>query len=244
MPPVMGAGAFVMSEMTGIPYLEIIKVAAIPGILFFLSVGVMIYFESKKLGLHGLPAEELPRSRDVWRRGWYLLLPIAVLIAVMVSGYSPQMAVLYGVISTIVVSWFRKETRMGPGQIWLALVEAGKQCLFVAALVGAVGVLIGVLSLTGIVIRFPYVLVDLAGNSVLLTIGLIAVRDVRFGFAAADHGDLSRCCRSRSSSVIQAWRAGAFSSSYYILARASTRTLRRRSPWGPSPRRRSPGRTR
>ena len=64
---------------------------------------------------------------------------------------------------------------MGPAQIWLALVEAGKQCLFVAALVGAVGVLIGVLSLTGIVIRFPYVLVDLAGDSILLTIGLIAV---------------------------------------------------------------------
>ena len=158
MPPVMGAGAFIMSEMTGISYLEIIRVAAIPGILYFLSVGVMIYFESRKLG----------------RRGWYLLLPIAVLIAVMVYGYSPQMAVLYGIISTVVVSWFRKETRMGPAQIWLALVEAGKQCLFVAALVGAVGVLIGVLSLTGIVIRFPYVLVDLAGNSVLLTIGLIA----------------------------------------------------------------------
>jgi TRAP transporter 4TM/12TM fusion protein len=174
MPPVMGAGAFVMSEMTGIPYVDIIKVATIPGILFFLSVGVMIYFESKKLGLRGLPAEELPRSRDVWRRGWYLLLPIAVLIAVMVSGYSPQMAVLYGIISTVVISWFRKETRMGPAQIWLALVEAGKQCLFVAALVGAVGVLIGVLSLTGIVIRFPYVLVELAGNSILLTIGLIA----------------------------------------------------------------------
>jgi TRAP transporter 4TM/12TM fusion protein len=174
MPPVMGAGAFVMSEMTGIPYLEIIKVATIPGILFFVSVGVMIYFESKKLGLRGLPPEELPRSRDVWRRGWYLLLPIAVLIAVMVSGYSPQMAVLYGIISTIAVSWIRKETRMGPVQIWLALVEAGKQCLFVAAFVGAVGVLIGVLSLTGIVIRFPYLLVDLAGNSILLTIGLIA----------------------------------------------------------------------
>ncbi len=174
MPPVMGAGAFVMSEMTGIPYVEIIKVATIPGLLFFVSVGVMIYFESKKLGIRGLPPEELPRSRDVWRRGWYLLFPIAVLIAVMVSGYSPQMAVLYGIISTVMVSWIRKETRMGPAQIWLALVEAGKQCLFVAALVGAVGVLIGVLSLTGIVIRFPYVLVDLAGNSVLLTIGLIA----------------------------------------------------------------------
>jgi TRAP transporter 4TM/12TM fusion protein len=174
MPPVMGAGAFVMSEMTGIPYINIIKVAAIPGLLYFLSVGVMIYFESKKLGLRGLPREELPRSAEVWKRGWYLLLPIVVLIGVMLSGYSPQFAAFYGIVFTIVVSWFRKETRMGPKEIWRALVDAGKNCLFVAALTGAVGILIGVLSLTGIIVRFPYILVDLAGQSVLLTIGLIA----------------------------------------------------------------------
>ena len=174
MPPVMGAGAFVMSEMTGIPYVDIIKVAAIPGLLYFLSVGVMIYFESKKLGLRGLAREELPRSVEVWKRGWYLLLPIIVLIGVMLAGYSPQFAAFYGIVFTVVVSWFRKETRMGPKDIWLALVDAGKNCLFVAALTGAVGILIGVLSLTGIIVRFPYILVDLAGQSILLTIGLIA----------------------------------------------------------------------
>ena len=175
MPPVMGAGAFIMSEMTGIPYLEIIKVAAIPGILYFLSVGVMVYFESRKLGLKGFAKEDLPRSRDVWRRGWYLLLPIAILIGVMFSGYSPQIAALYGIVSTIMVSWIRQETRMGPGQIWQALVLAGKNCVFVAALAGCVGVLIGVLSLTGIIIRFPYMLIELAGQSILITIGLIAI---------------------------------------------------------------------
>jgi TRAP transporter 4TM/12TM fusion protein len=175
MPPVMGAGAFVMSEMTGIPYVEIIKVAAIPGILYFVSVAVMIYFESKKLGLRGLPPEELPQSRNVWKAGWYLLLPIVVLISALVIGYSPQVAALYGMVSTIGVSWFRKETRMGPSQIWQALVDTGKNSLFVAALTGAVGILIGVLSLTGIVIRFPYLLVDLAGQSILLTVALIAL---------------------------------------------------------------------
>ena len=175
MPPVMGAGAFIMAEMTGIPYVEIIKTAAIPGILYFLSVGVMVYFESRKLGLRGLPKEELPRLWDVWRRGWYLFLPIAVLVGALAAGYSPQMAALYGIGFTIVVSWFRKETRMGWRQIWQALVTAGKNCLFVAALTGAVGVLIGVLALTGIVIKFPYILVELAGESLLLTIGLIAV---------------------------------------------------------------------
>lgn len=173
MPPVMGAGAFIMSEMTGIPYIEIIKVAAIPGILYFVSVGVMIYFESKKLGLRGFAREELPRSGEVWRRGWYLLLPIAVLIGVLIAGYSPQIAALYGMVSTIALSWLRKETRMGPVEIWQALVTTGKNCVFVAALTGAVGVLIGVLSLTGIIIRFPYMLVELAGQSILITIGLI-----------------------------------------------------------------------
>jgi TRAP transporter 4TM/12TM fusion protein len=175
MPPVMGAGAFIMSEMTGIPYLQIIKVAAIPGILFFLSVGVMVYFESRKLGLKGFPKEDLPRSAEVWRRGWYLLLPIAVLIGVLIAGFSPQIAALYGMISTIVVSWIRPETRMGPTAIWQALVNTGKNCLFVAALTGCVGVLIGVLSLTGIIIRFPYMLVELAGQSILITIGLITI---------------------------------------------------------------------
>jgi len=174
MPPVMGAGAFVMAEMTGIPYIEIIKVALIPGILYFVSVGVMVYFESRKLGIRGLPPEELPRMLEVWRRGWYLLLPIAVLIGTLIGGYSPQMAAFFGMASTIVISWFRKETRMGPTEIWQALVQTGKNCLFVAALTGAVGVLIGVLSLTGIVIRFPYMLVELAGQSILITIGLIA----------------------------------------------------------------------
>lgn len=181
MPPVMGAGAFVMSEMTGVPYLEIIKVAAIPGILYFVSVGVMIYFESRKLGLRGLPVEELPRTREVWARGWYLFLPIAVLIGALMIGYSPQVAALYGMISTIAVSWIRKETRMGVPQIWQALVDAGKNCLFVAALAGCVGVLIGVLSLTGIVIRFPYMLVELAGQSLLITIALIACATLVLG---------------------------------------------------------------
>jgi TRAP transporter 4TM/12TM fusion protein len=133
----------------------------------------MVYFESRKLGLKGFAKKDLPRSSEVWRRGWYLLLPIAVLIGALMMDYSPQLAALYGMASTILVSWVRKETRMGPTQIWQALVNTGRNCLFVAALTGAVGVLIGVLSLTGIIIRFPYMLVELAGQSILITIALI-----------------------------------------------------------------------
>ena len=175
LPPVMGAGAFIMAEMTGISYAEIIKVAAIPGILFFLSVGIMIYFESRKLGLRGFNREDLPRFRDVMRNRWYLFTPIFVLIFSLYSDFSPEGAAVHGIIATVIVSWFRSETRMGWREIWQALVNGGKDCLFVAALTGAVGVLIGVLALTGIAIRFSYILVELAGQNLFLTIALIAV---------------------------------------------------------------------
>ena len=183
MPPVMGAGAFIMSEMTGIPYLQIIKVAAIPGILFYVAVGVMVYFESRKLGLRGLPAAELPRFWPVMRKGWYLFLPIIVLMSALIIGYAPGTSAVFGIVAAIVLSWLHPDTRMGPTRIWLALVEGGKASLFVAALTGVVGVLIGVLALTGIGIRFSYILVEVAGTNLPLTLLLLAVSTLVLGLA-------------------------------------------------------------
>jgi TRAP transporter 4TM/12TM fusion protein len=183
MPPVMGAGAFIMAEMTGISYLEIIKVATIPGILFYLSVGVMLYFESRKLGLRGLRSEELPRLGDVLRRGWYLFIPIITLMGALIVGYAPGTAAVFGIVTAIVLSWLHPSTRLGPTRIWGALVEGGKASLFVAALTGAVGILIGVLALTGIGIRFSYILVDVAGKNLPLTLLLLAVATLVLGLA-------------------------------------------------------------
>jgi TRAP transporter 4TM/12TM fusion protein len=183
MPPVMGAGAFIMAEMTGIPYLEIIKVAVIPGVLFYLSVGIMVYFESRKLGLRGLTKGELPSLNKVMRGGWYLFLPILVLMAALINGYSPGSSAVFGIVTAIVLSWFSSETRMGPRRIWQALVEGGKASLFVAALTGAVGILIGVLALTGIGIRFSYILLEVAGKNLPLTLLLIAVATLILGLA-------------------------------------------------------------
>jgi TRAP transporter 4TM/12TM fusion protein len=181
LPPIMGAGAFIMAEMTAIPYVEIIKVAAIPGILYFLSVGIMVYFESRKLGLRGLDKEDIPRLRDVLKRDWYLFTPVVVLIVSLFSDFSPEASAVHGIAATVIVSWFRAETRMGWREIWQALVNGGKDSLFVAALTGAVGVLIGVLALTGIAIRFSYILVELAGQNLFLTIVLIACATLILG---------------------------------------------------------------
>ena len=183
MPPVMGAGAFIMAEMTNIPYFEIIKVAAIPGLLFYLSVGVMVYFESRKLGLRRLAKEELPRFGDVMRRGWYLFIPIIILMGALINGYAPGSSAVFGIASAIALSWIYPATRMGPRKIWQALVDGGKASLYVAALTGAVGVLIGVLALTGIGIKFSYILVELAGKNLPLTLFLIAIATLVLGLA-------------------------------------------------------------
>ncbi|MGH7311385.1 MAG: TRAP transporter permease, partial [Candidatus Rokuibacteriota bacterium] len=183
MPPVMGAGAFIMAEMTGISYLEIIKVAAIPGFLFYLSVAVMVYFESRKLGLRGLRADELPRFGAVMKRGWYFFIPIVVLMTALIWGWAPGTSAVFGIVAAIVLSWLVPGSRLGPARIWEALVEGGKASLFVAALTGTVGILIGVLALTGIGIRFSYVLVELAGGSLPLTLLLLAVSTLVLGLA-------------------------------------------------------------
>jgi len=183
MPPVMGAGAFIMAEMTNIPYLEIIKVAAIPGILFYVAVGVMVYFESRKLGLRRLSRDELPRLGPVMRSGWFLFLPLFVLIGLLIIGYSPGTSAVFGIFSAILLSWTSRETRMGPRAIWQALVDGGKASLYVAALTGAVGVLIGVLALTGIGIKFSYILIELGGKSLPLTLVLLAAATLILGLA-------------------------------------------------------------
>jgi TRAP transporter 4TM/12TM fusion protein len=183
LPPVMGAGAFIMAEMTATPYAEIVKVAAIPGLLYFLSMGLMVYFESRKLGLRGLAADELPSLGPTLRRGWYLFLPVAVLVALLVAHVSTERAAVYAILATVAVGWVRRETRMGARAIWEALVEGARSSLFVAALTGAVGIVVGVLALTGIGIRFSYIVVALAGGKLWLTLLLVALSTLVLGLA-------------------------------------------------------------
>lgn len=181
LPPVMGAGAFIMAEITGIRYVDIVKMSIVPGVLFFLSVGIQVYLESRKLGLRGLSPEELPRLRHVLIQGWYLFLPIGVLVALLMGGWSPVRSAVYAIAATVAVSWLRRETRMGPREIWLALVDGGKASTFVAAATGVVGIVIGILALTGIGIRFSTIMLTLAGQNLPLVLLLIAIASFILG---------------------------------------------------------------
>jgi TRAP transporter 4TM/12TM fusion protein len=181
LPPIMGAGAFIMSEMTRIPYVDIVKLSILPGLLYFLSVSVMVHFESRKLGLTGLSKYELPLFSVVLKRGWYLFLPIFVLAGLLFRGYSPQLSVVYATVATIVVSWIRPDTRMGLKEIWQALVDGGRSALFVGAVTGAVGIIIGIVSLTGIGIRFATIVILLSGQSLIAALVLITLASLILG---------------------------------------------------------------
>jgi TRAP transporter 4TM/12TM fusion protein len=181
LPPVMGAGAFIMAEMTRTPYAEIVKLSLIPAMLYFLSVAVMVNCEARKLGLRGLPAAEVPAAWPTVRRTWYFFLPIVLLVAALFSGASPSQSVFLATIATVVVSWFRADTRMGPREIWAALVEGGRSAVFVGAITGAVGIIIGIASLTGIGIRFSAIVLTLSGETLLLAIVLIACASLILG---------------------------------------------------------------
>jgi TRAP transporter 4TM/12TM fusion protein len=180
MPPIMGAGAFLLSEISGTPYLEVIKVAAIPAILYFLSVAFIIYIEAVKQGLRGMPASELPRIKELLRE-LHLLLPIPLLIFLLVIGYTPYVAAFYTICATVVVSWLRKETRMGPKKIFDALVRGAVASLTVGATVGVIGIVVGVTGLTGLANYFSQFITYLSGGYLFFVILLLIVSGVFIG---------------------------------------------------------------
>jgi TRAP transporter 4TM/12TM fusion protein len=180
MPPVMGAAAFLLAEISGTPYVQVIKIAAIPACLYFASVGVIIYLEAVKRGLKGMPASELPRVRELMKE-IHLLLPIPILIALLAMDLTPFVAAFYTICATIVVSWLRKESRMGISKIITALVEGARSSITVGAIVGVIGIVMGTCSLTGLPNYFNQFVIYLSGGHLFLLICLIIVAGLFIG---------------------------------------------------------------
>ena len=168
MPPIMGAGAFIMAEITGIPYQDIAIAAIIPAILYFVSVYFMVDFEAAKLGMRGMREDELPKFRQMARRA-FLFLPIIILIVALFQGYSVIRAGTLATVAAAVVSWLTPY-RMGPASILKAFELAGIMSIQIIAVCAAAGIIVGVISLTGVGARFSAVLLDLAGVSQLLAL--------------------------------------------------------------------------
>jgi len=168
MPPIMGAGAFIMAEITGIPYTEIAIAAIIPAILYFVSIYFMVDFEAAKLGMRGMSEDELPKFRDMVRRV-FLFLPIIILIVALFMGYSVIRAGTLATASAAVVSWFTPY-RMGIRSISKAFELAGIMSIQIIAVCACAGIIVGVISLTGVGARFSSVLLDLAAANQLMAL--------------------------------------------------------------------------
>lgn len=168
LPPIMGAGAFIMAEITGIPYTDIVIAAIIPAILYFASVYFMVDLEAIKKGMKGLPRSELPEFRKLARQA-FLFLPIIILIGALFMGYSVIRAGTLAMGAAAVVSWLTP-FKMGPKAILYALELAARMSLQLVAVCAAAGIIVGVIALTGIGTRFSSLLLGLADQNQLLAL--------------------------------------------------------------------------
>jgi TRAP transporter 4TM/12TM fusion protein len=233
MPPIMGAGGFIMAELTGVPYSKIMLVAIFPALMYFFSVFCMVHYEAKK---HNIVGERSKVSAtEIFKKQWFYALPLVVITIFMLTGYSPGYSAILGLVSCVYISWVRKEKRMDltmalivtgvflvslvnitmggsdeaipqwvgllvgllvsiaayfkfpktvkPGlSAFLAAARSGTEnSLKIGATVGVIGIIIGVLTFSGLVLTFADIMIELAGGSLLLTIFLVALASLVLG---------------------------------------------------------------
>jgi TRAP transporter 4TM/12TM fusion protein len=184
MPPIMGAAAFLMVEFIGgISYWDIAKAAAIPAVLYFTGIWIMTHFEAKRIGLRGLTKEEMPSRKEVFGK-LYLLLPIIVIVLLMMSGVSVIRAALWSIVITVVVSWVKKETRVGFKGVIEALVDGARTALGVAAATACAGIIVGVVTKTGLGLKMANGLLDLSGGALLPTLFLTMIAALILGMGS------------------------------------------------------------
>jgi len=179
LPPIMGAGGFIMAELTGVPYSQIMLVAIFPALMYFFSVYVMVHYEAKKYNLVGEKSQH--SAMEILRREWFYITPLVIITIFMLCGYSPGYSAILGIISCVVISWFREETRMGPKEFIEAARDGAENSLKIGATVGVIGIIIGVLTFSGLVLTFADIVIELAGGSLALTILFIALASLVLG---------------------------------------------------------------
>ena len=167
MPPVMGAAAFLMAEFVGVPYFDVVKAAVIPAMLYYIGVWLGVHYEAKKFGLKGTPREELPKFSTLFMEKGHLAIPLIVIVYLLVSGYTPMRAALAAIALSIICACMRKSTRITPKQIVQGLIDGSKGVLGVLIACATAGIIIGVVTKTGVGLKVATALLDLAGGQLL-----------------------------------------------------------------------------
>ena len=183
MPPIMGAAAFVMAEFLGVSYFQVTLWALIPSLLYYGAVFAAVHFEAKRQGLLGVPKEECPRIGTVMRERGHLFLPVAIVLGMMVAGYSAPLAALLGTVSCFPVAMLRANTRaeLRLYAVWDGLIDGARNALGVAMACACAGIVIGVIALTGLGDTFTQMMMKLAGSSLLLALLATAAAGIVLG---------------------------------------------------------------
>ncbi|MDX1267007.1 MAG: TRAP transporter permease [Oceanisphaera sp.] len=181
MPPIMGAGAFIMSQWTQIPYLTIVGVAIIPAILYFISVAFFVHLRAKKEGLRTLSKEEIPPIGEVLKEGWHFFIPIGVLMGLLIYGFTPTFAACVGIGAIVVCSWLNKNTRMGFKDVLDAFAQGSQNMVSTGVILLCSGIVVGVVLMVGAGIKFSIMISTISGGSLFITIVLVALASLVLG---------------------------------------------------------------
>lgn len=170
LPPVMGASAFMMAEFMGVSYLTICGYALIPALLYYVAVYSSVHFEAKRTGLAGINANELPSVRKVLMEQGHMFLPLGIIVAVLIAGYSPQYAALWGTVAVVPASLLRRSGRTMAvfKMIFDALTQGAINAVLIAIACASAGVVVGIINVTGVGLSFTNALIAIAGNNVYL----------------------------------------------------------------------------
>ena len=174
-PPIMGAAGFIMAEFLGVNYTTVIAAALVPAVLYYLGLIMSVHFEAKRLGLSGIPKEDIPSAREVLKNGWHLLIPLVVLIFVMLIGRSPMFAATLAIPVTVASSWLKKDTRMTWDRIVAACVEGARGAITVGISCLLIGVIIGTVTLTSLGLNLGYMILNGFSGTNLYLVGLLVM---------------------------------------------------------------------
>jgi TRAP transporter 4TM/12TM fusion protein len=174
MPPIMGAGSFIMAEVTGVPYFTIIKVAVIPALLYYLGVFCMVHFIALKRGIQPVDPAERPAVRHLVRHS-YFFLPFLTVVGLLAYGYSPSKAAFHTIWIILLLSFLDRKTWLTPGKFMDIFFRSLVNCALIASVLAGSGMVVGVLTRTGVALAFGSILVSFSLNSLLLVLLLVFI---------------------------------------------------------------------
>ena len=181
MPPVMGAAAFLMAEFVGAPYIEIVEAAVVPAMLYFAGLWLGVHLEAKRTNLKGVPRNQLPKAWLIFKERGHLALPLIVIVYLLVSGYTPMRAALVAIVLSILASSLRKSTRMKPIEIVNGLESGARNVLGVVIACASAGIIIGVVTKTGVGLKLASGLLALSGGMLLPTMFFTMITSLILG---------------------------------------------------------------